>query len=47
MYTAVMIFQLIEKEQLHLEDNSAIWFNVSHFEKVTIADLLMLIWNKV
>ena len=40
MYTAVMIFQLIEKEQLHLEDNSAIWFNVSHFEKVTIADLL-------
>ncbi|API91509.1 MULTISPECIES: serine hydrolase [unclassified Virgibacillus] len=40
MYTAVMIFQLIEKGQLRLNDKITNWFNVPHFTNVTVAQLL-------
>ncbi|MFB1051502.1 serine hydrolase domain-containing protein [Paraliobacillus sp. JSM ZJ581] len=40
MYTAVMIFQLIESGQLQLEDKITNWFNVPHFTNVTVAHLL-------
>lgn len=40
MYTSVMMFQLIDKGQLQLEDKITNWFKAPHFTEVTVAQLL-------
>lgn len=40
MFTAVMVFQLIEQGRLQLSDKITNWFNATHFTEVTVAQLL-------
>ncbi|GGG17684.1 serine hydrolase domain-containing protein [Paenibacillus aceti] len=40
MYTAVMVFQLIEQGRPQLSDKITNWLNATHFTEVTVAQLL-------